>query len=286
MSDYPEFDHFDPKAESPPFYPFKSLPIIVSRAGDILLNRSHDEIVAAASIIDRTIEAFFEEEEESVTPDQLPNNNWTRKYLFEGHSDTDPNEYYNLWESSDMVLELDLAKQCIGYYNVEDNGFKDAKKQEYFAVLALRFVGKCLNWMQYDKEKNEENNLSLAVASAIHAMDAVCHAEQIKEEEQYLDIIQKFRIEFQRTEGDIDALAEKKAAERRKASGRKALDARHAENRAMRKQAIQYYEEHEAKFRSTEAAARYIASELVPVTPRTVVEWIRVFKKQRSAGKL
>jgi len=59
----------------------------------------------------------------------------------------------------------------------------------------------------------------------------------------------------------------------------------HQENRVIRETVIRYYEENESSFKSVEAAARHIvARKLELATHRTIVDWIRVYRKQRSAG--
>ena len=60
---------------------------------------------------------------------------------------------------------------------------------------------------------------------------------------------------------------------------------RHKENNAMREQVIQHYVANESSYRSVEAAAEAIAGKLVPAKHRTVAEWIREFRKLRSARR-
>ncbi len=60
---------------------------------------------------------------------------------------------------------------------------------------------------------------------------------------------------------------------------------RHAEHHAMRAQATAYYEAHEGEFKTIEAAAEYIARRIIPATPRTVVEWIRAYRRDRYARR-
>jgi hypothetical protein len=58
--------------------------------------------------------------------------------------------------------------------------------------------------------------------------------------------------------------------------------ARHKENRAMKAEAIAYYQQNAKKYRSKDAAAEAIAGNIVPVTFRTVRDWL---SNIRPAGK-
>lgn len=80
-------------------------------------------------------------------------------------------------------------------------------------------------------------------------------------------------------------MAEAKAAQRRSETAKEAAAKRYEEHVILREETIRYYEEHESTFKSMEEAARAIAGKIVPVTHRTVVDWIRAHRKQRSAGK-
>lgn len=67
---------------------------------------------------------------------------------------------------------------------------------------------------------------------------------------------------------------------------KKAAKARHAENHAMKDEAIAYYEKNKDRFKSQDAAAEAIAGKVVPVTFRTVRGWIAEHRKMQSARKL
>jgi hypothetical protein len=59
-----------------------------------------------------------------------------------------------------------------------------------------------------------------------------------------------------------------------------AANARHAENRSMKKQVWEWYEANEQNYRSMDAAAEAIADKLVPVTFRTARGWIGECRKK------
>jgi len=65
---------------------------------------------------------------------------------------------------------------------------------------------------------------------------------------------------------------------------KKALDARHAENRAMKKEVHAWLDENMSKFNSMDSAAESIAGDVAPIKWRTARDWIGEWKKLRSAG--
>lgn len=70
-------------------------------------------------------------------------------------------------------------------------------------------------------------------------------------------------------------------------AGYKAAQARHKENREMKKQVFEWCAKELASFRSMDAAAQEVANKIVPVTFRTARSWISEYKKSiRSAGTL
>lgn len=318
MGFYQQFDQFDPKTDNVPYHPFSLLPNIVWRARSILNKRSHDEILTAAQLADWMIDDYFQQEAEYFIQEQLQGNGWACKYINEEQhkeaglrdlirrglpDNADPNEYFD-FPTSDSTTEVDALKACIDSYDIEDDGFKDAKQHEYFAVLALWLVGDCLSWLRKGKQQraltqlngpgkglrkiltDETISLSIAGQSALLAMDAVCYAEHLKAAERHFENIATLRKELHQREQSIEAITEEKVAQRRSQTAREAAAKRHEENVALREQAIQHYEANEGRFPSMEAAAREISTKIVPVTTRTVVDWIRAHKKQRSAGRL
>ncbi|HLE64360.1 MAG TPA: hypothetical protein VI750_14510 [Pyrinomonadaceae bacterium] len=73
----------------------------------------------------------------------------------------------------------------------------------------------------------------------------------------------------------------------RRNSARKAAEARHKENRDFKREVIAYYTAHQREFKSMDAAAEAIVSKvkLVPVTFRTVRDWIGEHRKQLQSAR-
>lgn len=62
---------------------------------------------------------------------------------------------------------------------------------------------------------------------------------------------------------------------------RKAADSRHAENRAMKAQVLEWYERNAQSFNSKDEAASEAAGKIVPVTFRTVRNWLNKPKAKK-----
>lgn len=82
----------------------------------------------------------------------------------------------------------------------------------------------------------------------------------------------------------LNMVAEAKKSSRIEVS-KAGQDKRHAENRAMKHQVFVHLDQEFSKYRSMDQAAEAIAGKLVPVTFRTVREWVAEWRKVRPAGK-
>ncbi len=320
MGYYNQFEDFDPKDGQVPWHPFSMLPYIASRARWMLNKRSSKEIKTAAWSIDAVLDSFFQTEEEQFIEDQLQNNGWACKYIDEqapdgraglqdlirnGLPESASDDEYLDFPNKENTTELEALKLCIDNgWEFGDEDFKDPQPEELFAVLTLWYIGDCLKWLKRNPAKqrgglsqlveekglrqlyeNPEINLSLAGKEALMAMEAVCYAEQVRALARQDARYHKLSSEYHQHRRRVDELAEQKAAAKRSEVAKEAAAKRHEEHAILREEVIRYFEENETKFRSVEAAARAIAGVIVPITHRTVVDWIRAHKKQRSAGK-
>ena len=320
MDYYNQFDDFDPKDGEVPRYPFSTLPYIASRARRMLHKRSSKEIKAAARSINAVLETFFQTEEEHFIEDQLQNNGWACKYIDQQAADlriglqdlirsglpasAGDDEYLD-FPNKENTTELEALKLCIDNdWQLGYEDFQDPQPEELFAVLTLWYIGDCLTWLKRNSNKQRggsselvqesglgqlyvkpEINLSLASKEALMAMEAVCYAEQLSALARRDARYHKLRSKYGRDRRRVEELVEQKLAAKRSEVAKKAAAKRHEEHAILREEVIRYFEENETKFRSVEAAARAIAGVIVPITHRTVVDWIRAHKKQRSAGR-
>lgn len=318
-----QFGSLDPKEGRVPGHPFSLLPSIASRARRILHSRSREEITAAARMIDDVLDQYFENARDAFIEQQLGSNGWVCKYIDEhapdrqsglreliltGLPDTANDAEYFDFPNRENTTKIEALRRCreLGYtFNSEE--FKDAQLQEVFAVLALWHLGDCLKWLKWNPWQDDGSGdpgqaspglwmalpdtelkslgLSLAGREALEAMEAVCYAECVGGLVLRNCLIENLATKLHQHDQRVDEQAERKLAERLSQNGRKAAAKRHEENVALRECAIQYYEAHEASFRSIESAAAAIAGKIVPVTHRTVVDWLRAHKKQRSASR-
>lgn len=241
--------------------------------------------------------------------DQLQNNGWACKYIDERAPDgrtglldlirqglpesADEDDYFE-YPNKENTPEQEALKLCIDNgWEFEDQDFQNPQPEELFAVLALWYIGDSLRWLNRNQSRQgdvkpsgpDTSSLSIAGEYAIRAMDAVCFAERLRAEERQDEKIADLRQKVQHAEQHIEKIVEAKVAHKRSAVAREAAAKRHEEHDLCRQDVIQHYEENQASYKSVEAAARAIAGKLVPMTHRTVVEWIRAYKKQQSAGK-
>jgi hypothetical protein len=306
-----QFDQFDPKTDSVPRHPFSTLPNIVSRARRILRDRNANEILTAAQLADWMIEAYFEQKKDYFVQDQLQGNGWALQYLapeerndaglrellINGLPARDNPDHYFDFDSPENLPEIEALKAQVLAYTFDDPGLP----AELFAAMALWLVLDCLDWLKRKPEtqrgsgpglrqaafliNDDKVHMSLAGEAAIKAMEAVSYAEHLRALELVREIHNEVKKELQQQKHNIEMLAEAKAAQRRTAVAREAAAKRHQEHAMFREYVIQYFEEHESEFKSAEDAAAAIAGKVVKVSHRTVVDWIRTHKKQRSAGK-
>jgi hypothetical protein len=115
------------------------------------------------------------------------------------------------------------------------------------------------------------------------AMDAVCCAEHLSEMARADEKQQQLHRDVRQETRRADNFAE--VVERRTAQAKKGAYKRHAEHAEARERVIQYYEQHEGKFRSLAAAARDIELNLdVEAEHLTILRWLSQLKKQRSSS--
>lgn len=213
------------------------------------------------------------------------------------------------------------------YSIASDDDFPDAHAYEYFAVLALQLIGDALSFSSPNREvrpvvhanrafrappirdtRSEAEQLRdtvIGARSAMDAMDAICYAEHLHATERLqeeLDLhsnllaavteqnsarVAELQRALDAARQDVEEQVEKRTRDKISISSRKAAIQRHARTRAKRQQAIQFYIEHQAEFRSIEKAAEATAS-LVKVAHRTAAKWISEFRRtqKHSARRL
>ncbi|MDE2309982.1 MAG: hypothetical protein KGL01_04035 [Betaproteobacteria bacterium] len=167
MGYYKQFDEFDPLTGVAPDHPFSHLQSIVTRARQLLKNRTRDEIVSAAHNADWFIDEYFKSEKDDYIRRLLDRGGWELEYLPEAQRNKEGIRWLlDNWPSEaddppphiptpENTSELDALKECIGWYVLDDDAeFQKGREFEYFAVLALWLVAdamECLKWSSDQK---------------------------------------------------------------------------------------------------------------------------------------
>ena len=176
-------DEFYLLTESTPSYPFTKLPVLVSRAKQLLKNRTRKEIISAANTVEWLIEEYFsrckDELIQNILTERGSLNNWVLGYLpYEYRNESGICDLLDAWpsergnpcpyfSSQDNTSELTALKECIGGYSLDDDAdFPKGSEFEYFAALAWWLVGECLIALPL-KRTNDFSTLSIAQQTRI-----------------------------------------------------------------------------------------------------------------------
>lgn len=300
-----QFETFDPKTGEIPGYPFTYLPEIAIRARSILSLRSTEQITLIAQKIDDLVQGYFEDEkywaiktvrekidaglceqEEYFEWDggTLANGNWLFKEEMLDEMDVptpqntsevdalkniiEKRDSWLFWKKGDAVPE-----EC-----------PEGKDYEFFAVLSLWQVADALETLTTNRSKH---STAIAADYAIKAIDAVCHAEHLREVE--------FSVHYAKTtkEKEIVEVFRRQQVElqqqikQERSANAKALNVhRHTHNHAAKHLVLEEWEKDPSAFFSTEKAGLHFADWLetkgFQLQPRTVTSWIRSHAKQKG----
>lgn len=154
-----QFKRFDPlNGIVPPNLFFYHLNDIAARARKILRGRTSDELHWAGQSIDWMIDCYIEKLADEA---KLESTEPVLRHYF--------NDVYWFLECSSNYIYSGIRK------------FKDAKRFEFFAVLALWQVIEALEYcgkIAFQFSSHSINN-QMAGCSAIQAMEAICNAEML-----------------------------------------------------------------------------------------------------------
>ncbi len=301
MSYFRQFKKFDPKTGYVRGYPFKQLPEIAERARAILWNRTAEQIEAAAYGIDWAIDEYFNgllnQESERLRRE-------ASALELCGVIPGWPPSEEELEEipTKENTSELAALKECVVWWDdLGGEEFPDGKQHEFFAVLSLWLVADALSWLESTKELEERNILavveaaglfkrtnlselcdddiqelttsySLAGDSALKAMDAVCHAEHLREVHSLADRLKASHHEQER--------------KRRSMLAEKLNIARHQKTKEAKALTIDEWQKNPSAFPSAEKAgyqlSDWLATQGYQYEPRTITNWIRGYAKERG----
>jgi len=170
-------DEIGKLTSSIPDFPFPHLRAVVERSRAILTNRSPQEIEAAAIHLRWIINSYFyqfryegERRFEYLKfvwkHDSTPYINDSGALEHKPRAANAPQEGLKFLTNYPMptnTSEFTALKRCIDDYDSETQGFQNASKQEYFAVLALWLAADCIDRLETDLNvvfKASPNNIS------------------------------------------------------------------------------------------------------------------------------
>lgn len=317
-----QFETFDPVTGDVPEHPFSYLPQIACRARALLRLRTKEQIVIAANLISGKVESYFRDARD------------TEIYRLQSELDVDGDEFQAFFEwdggtkdngqwrfkghmedeldipTANNTSELDALKTIIenrhscfflpeGAPPPEPEEFPEGKDFELFAVLSLWLLADALRFLN-----KTEVGLSIAGEYAIKAMDAVCYAEHLNEDDKTVSMLSAaftHAFENQKTELETAAgksareaaaaaaaqaieLMKKETAEKRTSLARQLNEKKHAKRNQARALVCGEWDKNRSAFPSAEKAGGHYADWLelqgFEYEPRTVTNWIRDHAKK------
>lgn len=307
MNYYNQFDTFDPLKTSLSYWPISEAGNIAWRARSLLHGRTINEIKEIAQDASSIIDSYFDIEKDRAI-EEIKNQG--RYDLLDGDED---GRYYSIkpeaYEDFD-IRDTDTTTNLEALQDAMSSMFdptvveiKDLKEYEYFAVMALWFLGdyvKILNYQldlkarEFVKRPNKEyssSDVSRMASIVVQAMDAVNHAEKMRDilrtEEKYearIKTIQAKQLAFtpadmQKIRDEIKKEIDDEEKAQRKQWSDTSNEVRHQPNRDIKKMVLDLFDENPRQYSSAEKAADYYLEVLqkqnIKRSHRTVADWIR-----------
>lgn len=259
---------------------------IATRARKILEGRTVEQLEVAAEIVEWMIDEFYDHARTDS-----------------GSEDLARGDLQDVWV---------LRQQIDAYDFSDDSDFPNARRHEFFAVVAL--------WLAIDahlfcfpadeeairqryaritsseatmrfivqSEADPMNRAHRMAESAVDAMEALCIAEQMEAEARSHDAHMELLVKLAQTQQELAAaqgLAEEqieiKAKEKVSRTAAKNGAKAHVENRRMKDEAFAWFAAHRHEFPTLESMAPEI-TKLCPVAWRTARKWLTEFNRKLS----
>lgn len=317
MGYWNQFDNFDPLTGQVSYWPFSHSSDIVWRARNLLRKRSSEQIKHLASFSAQIVDEYFSQAKKEEIEKLKNNGRWE-------YFDIDEDE--NTWEINEEKLserdfptaenttEIDALTECIdGWSDVFGDGSENPEPFEYFATMALWKVADAIDRVTYsydfktktytkkDRKKLEPHEYTKAAASTIEAMEAICHAESLRDiercENRFSEQIQaaekhtsaKVLKANEANEAKWKSLQEQEAKQKTDHAKKMAELSKANRNKSMA--ATLAHWEQDAALQKLSIARTGIklsswlaTQDLHFFEPRTVSLWISAHKKFKSAG--
>jgi len=197
MGYWNQFDNFDPLTGQVSYWPFSNSSGIVWRARNLLRKRSSEQIKQLASFSAQIVDEYFSQAKEDEIENLKRDGEWDYFDSDEDGNILDVNEERlseRDFPTAENTTEIDALTECIdGWSDVFGDGSANPEPFEYFATMALWKVADAVDRVTYsydfktntyskkDRKKLEAHDYTRAAASAIEAMEAICHAESLRD---------------------------------------------------------------------------------------------------------
>lgn len=271
-----------------PVFPIRDLNQIASRARWILTRnkRTNPQIIYVQKLIMDLIDIYWQEEREREKQrlevearERLANHYWG------GEEDEGPdlypfalrhNRYGEFLEfvgdeselnqpGDDDLDDVEVLNEIIEWFmdNETSEGFVDAEPAEYFSALALSLVAEAVHFLPIENVKIDALvtliNMQNIVQPAMKAMRAIGYASKAEAAAGYELQLQKFEEKVATLQNEVAAFADTTAAYKieKKASTKKANEARHIKNREANQLVCDDWLMNRESFKSSMAAAKH-----------------------------
>jgi len=311
-----QFERFDPVSSYVPSQPFTYLPEIAYRARSLLQYRTLEQITLIAKRISYEVDRYFFDIKDTAISELKDKLNergedFERFFDWDGSSKIDNGRWTFKDDMEDELdiqtekntSEVDVLKSIIedrdscfflpkGAPESEREEWPEGSRHELFAVLSLWLLVDAIDWA----DEKFRHNLSIAGEYAIKAMDAVCYAERLREEdwlESYIkkmanaeltEALLKQKTEQQKWVQYCLDLSKEREIKEKKDKSKNLNKIRHEKNYAAKNMVINEWEKEPSAFLSAEKAGLHFADWLetkgIKYEPRTVTNWIRAHAKQ------
>ncbi|NVO07443.1 MAG: hypothetical protein HXX19_16670 [Rhodoferax sp.] len=313
MSYWRQFKNFDPVNGQVPYWPFGKLSGVAWRARSLLRNRTKDQIEQIANTASDSIDEYFRQAKDEEIARLEKEQEW--EFL---EFDVDGNvrglnsdrENELDFPTSDNTSDLDALSESVGTWSdIFDDGSPDPEDYEYFAAMALWKLADAIYKVTYsydfktgvdvkkDRQKLTPSDLSVAGECAIEAMEAVCHAANLRDARRQEDRYQeKIKAAEKHTSAKVqkandakwEAIQAQEAKQKSENAKKMAALSKASRNKSMASVLSQW--DQDAALQKLSAAkagnklSNWLASQdLEFFEPRTVSLWISAHKKAKSA---
>lgn len=283
-------------------------------------NRSEDEIVGAANLIDGVLDTYYDSVRGQVIIDllqQYPDpNGILKKVSLDEHDMAELDRRQSDIEDilcGGRIPGIDLRvpnvptrndvpdfvslKVVERYLAYQEGAFTNGSASEYFGVLALRYVEDTIESINHfgivtslDPENEEGTNSEGGTRphsrSMVLAAQPFAYAIDTVSYGEHLAHLIRLGVSAINETRPIKELAADEARKLMSEMSKKGTDARHAENRHIAETIEAWYLTNHAGFKSLDAAAEYAHTKIARVSFRTARKHIgAAAKKLRAAGK-